>query len=152
MATYAELVDRVISETMACQDPSTPQFKGRSHELYPPFGPHIAGGGGSYPTTDAAMSAIAELADRVRDNDPVLSRGTARDTVRLEASRAIGELLPELIAVADENQRWILVRVRLKARLQHLGQDIMHYVPVWLFLNQACPAFSIRPSQVRLAK
>jgi Apea-like HEPN len=145
MATYPDLLDNAFTETLACQDPSTAQSKGRHEGRYGPLGPYIPGEGGSYPTTDAAFNAIAELADGIRDNDSALLRATSRDTVRSEASRVIGELLPQLLMEGDRRRRWVMVRDRLKTRLLHLRQDLMHYVPVWLFLDQVCPSFSIGP-------
>lgn len=145
MATYSDLLATIVSETLACRDPATQQSKGRGQSRYAPFGPHIPGENGSYRTTDAAMSAIAEVADRFRANDLMISHAHGRDAVRMEASRTLGELLPALAAEPNATLHWPMVRDRLRTRLRHIIQDVVHYLPVWLFLAQDCPAFSIGP-------
>ena len=145
MSSYADLLSTVLHETLACQDPTTSQCLERKHGLYAPFGPAIPGEAGSYPTTDAAMDALASIADRYRQNDPRLARSVGRDAMRLMVSRVAGDLLPELVKEPEARKRWRLFRERLLARLQSVAQDIVHYVPVWLFLNQECPPFAIGP-------
>jgi hypothetical protein len=145
MATAIELLDKVLSETRACQDRTSPQYQARSEGRYAPLGANIPCKDGHYPTTDDAMSAIAEIADRVRENDSVLLRAISRDTARVEASRAIGEILNDLYAEPNARARWVMVRTSLKARLETLREDLVHYVPVWLFRNQVSPSFSIGP-------
>jgi hypothetical protein len=77
-------------------------------------------------------------------------RAVSRDSLRLSASRVAGELLPELAAEPDVTKHWPLFRERLREFTQNLRQDITHYVPVWLFLDQECPSFEIGP--VRFVK
>lgn len=145
MAKFPDLVAKMLADTLACQDPTSPESKSRACSQYAPFGAHIPGEGGSYPTTDAAMEALAELADRFRANDTVLTRTVSRDSLRLSASRVAGELLPELAAEPDVTKHWPLFRERLREFAHNLRQDITHYVPVWLFLGQDCPSFAIGP-------
>src|SRR4051812_7355575 len=88
------LLATILEETLACQDRNSAEFHSRQSSVaYPPFGPFIEGG---YPTTDAAMSALADLADRVRENDPTLRLAIGRDQMRGLTSRVVGELLNEL--------------------------------------------------------
>ena len=146
MPTYSDLVATILTETLACQDPGTPQSKTRDQSRYGPFGPHIPGDSGIYPTTDAAMEALADLADRYRGNDPALSRSVSRDALWMLASRVVGELLNELAREHDATKHWLpMVRDRMRARVQDIIQDIVHYVPVWLFLGQECAPFDIGP-------
>lgn len=145
MATNSDLIDTILSQTLACQDPTSPESKSRQNSRYQPLGPYIPGESGSYPTTDTAMEAVAELADRFRDNDANLRLAIGRDPMRLLASRVIGEILPELIHERDKTQHWPMIRSRLSARVKNIGEDIVHYIPVWLFLDQYCLPFNIGP-------
>ncbi|MFE8872274.1 hypothetical protein ACE4RV_03645 [Acetobacter persici] len=145
MATVIELLDKVLSETRACQDRTSPQYQARNKGRYAPFGANIPCKDGHYPTTDDAMSAIAEIADTVRQNDSTLLRAISRDTARKEAAHAIGEILNDLCAEPNPRTRWVMVRKSLKARLNKLPEYLVHYVPVWLFRNQVSPSFSIGP-------
>lgn len=145
MATNSDLIDTILSQTLACQDPTSPESKSRQNSRYQPLGPYIPGESGSYPTTDTAMEAVAELADRFRDNAANLRLAIGRDPMRLLASRVIGEILPELIHERDKTQHWPMIRSRLSARVKNIGEDIVHYIPVWLFLDQDCPPFKIGP-------
>lgn len=91
------------------------------------------------------MEALAELADRFRENDPALRSAIGRDPMRLLTSRVIGELLSNLIHEPDAKQHWPMIRSCLSARVNNIGENIVHYIPVWLFIDQDCPAFSIGP-------
>lgn len=136
------LVATILDETLACQNLNTPQSKGRSSGAFAPIGPHLGRG---YPTTDTATEALSELADRVRTNDPALKVSISRDEMRRLASEVFGELLNELAAEPDRAQHWPKVRATLNARARTIGQKVLHYVPVWLFLGQECEAFTIGP-------
>lgn len=142
MPTNPDLIATILAQTLACQDPTTAESRVRQHSRYGPLGPYIGGG---YPTTDAAMEALAELADRVRMNDPALRLGINRDQMRLLTSRVVGELLNELAQEPDAAQHWPMIRACLISRTQNIGQEIVHYIPVWLFLDQHCAPFSIGP-------
>ena len=146
MATFFELLDTVIEETLAMQkvDPAT---RWATSSAYAPFGPGIpvGDGQGSYPTTDKAMEALATIADRIRANDTGLARTSSREITRLEASLTFGELLPKLMGEPDPTARWKLYRERLLVRLQTGRQAIAHYVPVWLFTRQELAPFNIGP-------
>ena len=65
--------------------------------------------------------------------------------MRLLASRVFGEMLDQLVQEADHAKHWPLIRAVLFPRAQLLQQDVMQYVPVWLFLGQTCQAFEIGP-------
>ena len=145
MPTGSSLLDRVLTETIACQNPVSPQSQARNQSAHQPFGPNIPGPEGSYPTTDAAMDAIAQLGDMVRAADPVVKGSVSRDHARMEASRTIGDRLEDLIREPNAQVRWRAFRDDLKNRLKGAAEDLVHYVPVWLFLDQSCPAFSIGP-------
>ncbi len=145
MATNAELVATILAETRACQNPTSPESEGRRTGRYAPLGAHVPGEGGGYPTTDAAMSALAELADRARENDTAIKLAIGRDQMRVLTSRVVGELLPELSQEPDPAKHWPIIREHLKSRVQGVGRNIVHYVPVWLFLRQQCAPFSIGP-------
>src|SRR5689334_19790588 len=116
MPSYTDLVATILTDTLACQDPTSAQSQGRRHGRYAPFGPYILGESGGYPTTDSAMEALAELADKIRDNDPALRLVISRDPMRLLASRVVGELLPELIREPSPAQHWQRIRERLMSR------------------------------------
>jgi hypothetical protein len=91
------------------------------------------------------MEALAELADRFRTNDAVLTRAVSRDALRLMAARVAGGLLPQLAADKDATTHWPLFREHLRAALENVRVDMTHYVPVWLFLGQDCASFRIGP-------
>lgn len=145
MSKYSDIVATILAQTLACQNPTSPESESRRHSRYQPFGPYIPGESGSYPTTDVAMEALAELADRFRENDPALRSAIGRDPMRLLTSRVIGELLSNLIHEPDAKQHWPMIRSCLSARVNNIGENTVHYIPVWLFLDQDCPAFSIGP-------
>ena len=145
MTTYPDLVATILSETLACQDPSTPQSRGRTSGQYRPFGPFIPGESGGYPTTDAAMAALADIADRFRTNDQAILLAVNRDACRMMTSKVIGELLPDIAAEPDAAKHWLMIRDKLRETLRNVGRDVVHYVPVWLFLGQVCAPFSIGP-------
>ena len=147
MSSNANLVATVLSETLACQDPASTASQGRRNGRYAPLGPHIPNGSGGYPTTDTAMDALAELADRYRENNPALKVVFARDPMRLLVSQIFGEVLPEIAQEQDSTKHWPMIRKQLTSRVPVFLQDINHYVPVWLFLNQECMPFSIGPVQ-----
>lgn len=143
VASYKDLVAVVLDDTIACQSPKSPESQARRQSQYGPLGAHIPGRDGSYPTTDQAMEALAELADRVRGNDSSLRLAIGRDSMRLLASQVIGELLDQLIQEPDRTQHWPIIRSLLLPKARKLGQNMMHYVPVWLFLGQECQMFDI---------
>ena len=145
MPTFADRVETILEETIACQDPKTSQAKSRTSGHYRPFGPHIPAEAGSYPTTDAAMNAIAELADEFKSNNVDLCKAVGRDELRLIVSRVFGNILPELNNESDKSQLWPMVDTCLRETLKDLSEDIVHYVPVWIFLGQECGPFSIGP-------
>jgi hypothetical protein len=145
MSNSSDLLATILSETLACQIPGSPQSVERMKGSYAPLGPYLPAEEGSYPTTDAAMSAIALLADRVRSNDPDLLRSVGRDALRRLASRVAGALLPNLAQEPDSTKHWPLFRERLNAELKHIRVDKIHYVPVWLFIGQECSSFAIGP-------
>jgi hypothetical protein len=145
MPTFPDLIAKILNETLACQDLTSPEAKGRVNGRYAPFGPHIPGESGGYPTTDAAMEALADLADRFRANDASLSHAVSRDALQIMASRVMGELLPKLTCEPNSNEHWPMVRDRLRVVLQDVGQDLVQYVPVWLFRGQESAPFSIGP-------
>lgn len=66
MPSYSDLLDKVLTDTLACQDETTPEYISRAKGNYPPLGAFLGGG---YPTTDAALDAVCEIADRLRVND-----------------------------------------------------------------------------------
>lgn len=147
MTTNVELLAVALRETIACQDPGSPEFVGRSNSPYAPFGPFLSPGpgGGQCATTDLAMDAIARLADSVRDCDPTLRRAMARGSVRREALNAFSELWPALASETEGRARWRRLRSRLLERLAGLGVDLMHYIPVWLFVGQDCDPVEVGP-------
>ena len=145
MPTNADLVATILPQTLACQDPKAPESKSRLQSHYVPFGPHILSERGGYPTTDMAMNALAELSDRVRANDSELRSMVDRDQMRLLTSRTVGGLLPELIQEPDHSKHWPMIRTHLITSARALGQNAVHYIPAWLFLDQACTSFSIGP-------
>ena len=62
----------------------------------------------------------------------------------MQAAKTLGELLPSF-AKGTTGDEWIQYRSRLKERLRDNRQCITHYMPVWLFLRQEVPGFSIGP-------
>jgi hypothetical protein len=109
---------------------------------YQPLGPFLSGG---YPTTDAALDAVAQIADRYRGNDQALKATATRDQWRLTVSHAIGANLNDLLIETDSAERWSILRENLKARAAKIALDLVHYVPVWLFVGQEFEPFSIGP-------
>jgi hypothetical protein len=81
---------------------------------------------GSYPTTDNAMSALAELADLVACNDAELGRTHSRDAVRKDAAHVIASSLQILAKEDDAKKRWKMVRDELKQRLEKQPTEILH--------------------------
>lgn len=148
MTTYHDLVATILTETLACQDPSTPQSRNRTSSQYGPFGPFIPGETGSFPTTDAAITALTDMADRFRENDQALLLAVSRDACWMMTSKVIGELLPDIAAEPDNTKHWSMIRDKLRETLRNVGQDIVHYVPVWLFLGQVCAQFAIGPVRI----
>lgn len=146
MASSDELIARILSETLAAQNRQSPQYRERANGRYAPFGPYIpAPAGGAYPTTDAAMEALAELADRIRANDPALRQSNSRKAAHMVALQSLGEALSALVQEQDAGRHWPMLRERLIAALKHAPQDMVHYVPVWLFVRQECQPFSVGP-------
>jgi hypothetical protein len=133
MPSYRNLVATILDETLACQNPSSPVAQSRRQGRYAPFGPGIPSDSGSYPTTDKAMEALAELADRVRENDAKLKLVIDRDQMRRLTSEVFGELLNELAREPDRTQHWPMIRAPLLVRAESTGRNIVHYVPTWLF-------------------
>lgn len=147
MPAVRELISIVLKETVACRDPTTPEARSRINSQYAPFGAYIPGENGSYPTTDAAMNALAQIADNFRANNHLVGRTIGRDKLRAITSQVIGRLLPELQNEQDTSKHWPLVRLNITEALQAVPSDLIHYVPVWLFLRQECRPFSIGPVQ-----
>lgn len=146
MPSFTELLDNVLDETIKCQDPNSPESLGRGSGHYGPLGPFLTDPSiGSYPTTDAAMSALAELADLLAQNDAELSRTHSRDAVRKEIAHVVASSLQIITKEGDAKKRWRIVREDLKRRLKNQPVELMHYFPVWLFVGQVCPSFSIGP-------
>ncbi|WP_183930884.1 hypothetical protein [Rhizobium mongolense] len=106
MTNYKQLVATIFDETLACQNPNSSQSMSREGGCYGPLGPHIPGDHGSYPTTDAAMAALAELADSFRENDPALKQSVGRDAMRKMTSEVFGSCLQELTREPDPAARW----------------------------------------------
>ncbi len=145
MYTSHQLVGIILDETLACQDPNSSQSKTRSSGAYRPLGPYIPGDRGSYPTTDAAMNALAELADTLRQNASELKVAVSRDRMRMIVSEAFGACLNELVGEPDRNKHWKILRTRILESARDSGKQIVHYVPVWLFTGQDCLPFNIGP-------
>lgn len=145
MSTSHQLVEIILDETLACQDPNSPQSIARRSGAYQPFGPYIPGDKGSYPTTDAAMSALAELSDTLRNNSHDLKVVVGRDSMRLIVSEAFGSCLNELVGEPDRTKHWKMLRKHILEIARASGKQIVHYVPVWLFTGQDCPSFSVGP-------
>jgi hypothetical protein len=146
MPAFTNLLDTVLEETLKCQDPKSKESLGRRASHYGPLGPSITDPSvGSYPTTDAAMSALAELADLFVANDPNLRRTHSRDAVRKEVAHVTATLLHAIGAESDANERWKLLRDALKSRLEKQPAEIMHYFPAWVFVRQSCSSFAIGP-------
>lgn len=145
MSSNSDLLATILSETLACQIPGSWQSVERTKGSYAPLGPYLPAAEGSYPTTDAAMSALVLLADRVHSNDPDLLRSVSRDALRSLASRVAGALLPDLAQEPDSSRHWPIYRERLHAELKHIRVDKIHYFPVWLFIGQECTSFAIGP-------
>lgn len=141
MPSYANLLAVALDDTLACQDPASAESRSRAG-AYPPLGPFLSGG---YPTTAAALDAVAHIADRYRENDVGLSIGATRDEWRMAVSRVMGERLNELLHEPDARTRWNMLRTHLKERAALLMLDLVHHVPVWLFVGQELEPFSIGP-------
>ncbi len=152
MATNHELVALILEQTLACQDQNSAESKSRRHGQYRPLGPHIPGDHGSYPTTDAAMNALAELADRLRENTSDVALSINRDRMRMLTSEVFGLSLLELSREADRRNRWPLLRTRVLDAARASGKEIMHYVPVWLFIGQECRPVVIGPVELSQRK
>lgn len=145
MPNYRDLLAVVVDETMACQDPESPESLQRFEGEYAPLGPSIIGPAGGFPTTDRAMDALAEIADRFRGNDKNLNRISSQTAIRRLTSQAVGDVLQDIVREADAGERWWLVRKRMQERASELPRDLMHYIPAWIFVRQACDPFSIGP-------
>ncbi|MGQ8631048.1 hypothetical protein ACUTJJ_06140 [Agrobacterium sp. DKPNP3] len=146
MVNYKELITTILDETLACQDPASQQSLTRHVGRYGPFGAHVPGDKGSYPTTEKAMSALAELADGVRENNHDFKLSVGRDAMRKITSEVFGAHLQELAREADPAKRWkSILRDPLMERARSSGKDLVHYIPVWLFVAQNCEPFQIGP-------
>ena len=141
MAKFAQLLAAAVAETFAMLAAPTAVWVAEGR----PFGPSIPAGDsvGSYRSSQAAMAALAQLADGVLANDPELRRAVSDDAARLEASRTLGELLPEL--GTDEAADWTKFRARLLERLRRRAMRLTHYLPVWIFDPNGVPAFAVGP-------
>ncbi|TCQ06396.1 HEPN domain-containing protein [Sphingomonas sp. PP-CC-3A-396] len=142
MASYSNLLDKVLADTATCQDETTPEFRARAAGNYPPLGAFLGLG---YPTTDAALDAVCEIADRFRINDKTIELTVTRDQWRVTVSNAIGANLDALLHEADPRKRWSMMRDRLKEVGGKAGMDLVHYTAVWLFVGQELEPFSIGP-------
>ena len=142
MASYSNHLDKILADTAACQDETTPEYKSRAAGNYPPLGAFLGRG---YPTTDAALDAVCEIADRFRANDKSVELTVTRDQWRLIVSNAIGANLDALLHEADPKERWSMLRDDLKEIAGNVGTDLVHYTPVWLFVGQELEPFSIGP-------
>ena len=142
MASYSNHLDKVLADTAACQDATTPEYNSRAAGSYPPLGAFLGRG---YPTTDAALDAVCEIADRFRANDKSIELTVTRDQWRLTVSNAIGANLDALLHEANPQARWSMLRDDLKELASNVGMDLVHYTPVWLFVGQELEPFSIGP-------
>jgi hypothetical protein len=142
MPSFSDLLDKVLADTLACQDETTPQYASRAMSNYPPLGAFLGRG---YPTTDAALDAVCEIADRFRTNDKSLALTVTRDQWRMTVSNAIGANLDALLHEADGKGRWSMLRDDLKEITGNVGLDLVHYTAVWLFVGQELEPFSIGP-------
>lgn len=142
MPSFPDYLDRVLADTLACQDETTPEFTSRAKGNYPPLGAFLGRG---YPTTDAALDAVCEIADRFRANDKALELSVTRDQWRMTVSNAIGANIDALLHEADSKVRWSMLRDDLKEIAGNVGLDLVHYTPVWLFVGQELEPFSIGP-------
>ena len=146
MATLSELLGEAVQQTLRLQDKDSEEYRAWLTDPTSPFSLMVpaAGNSGSYPTTAEAMSALATIADTVLANDAELQRTISRDTARMEAARTLGELLPTFAQGTTGNE-WSEFRSLMKERLRNHRSRFTHYMPVWLFLRQEAPAFSIGP-------
>lgn len=142
MASYSNLLDQILADTAACQDKNTPESKSRAAGNYSPLGAFLGHG---YPTTDAALDAVCEIADRFRTNDKTIELTVTRDEWRLTVSNAIGANLDALLHEDDPRKRWLMIRDELNEIAGNVGMDLVHYTPVWLFVGQKLEPFSIGP-------
>lgn len=142
MPSYRDLLTKVLDDTLACQDPASAESLSRSLGNHQPPGTFLSGG---YPTTDAALNAVAEIADRYRGNDQNLRICVTRDQWRLAVSSALGSNLDDLLAETDGSKRWLMLRDDLKIRSAKFALNLVHYIPVWLFVGQELERFSIGP-------
>lgn len=142
MASYSDLLDKILADTAAGQDATTPQYKSRAVGRYPPLGAFLGCG---YPTTDAALDAVCEIADRFRANDKSIELTVTRDQWRMTVSNAIGANLDAMLHEANSKARWSMLRDDLKEIAGNVGMDLVHYTPVWLFIGQELEPFSIGP-------
>lgn len=141
MPSYSDFLDKVLADTFACQDQSTAEYASRSKGNYPPLGAFLGRG---YPTTDAALDAVCEIADRFRANDKSIEQAVTRDQWRMTVSNAIGANL-DALQEAGAKERWSMLRDDLKEIADNVGLDLVHYTPVWLFVDQELEPFSIGP-------
>lgn len=142
MLSYSSLLDKVMADTFACQDETTPEYASRAAGRYPPLGPFLGRG---YPTTDAALDAVCEIADRFRTNDKSLELSATRDSWRMTLSNAIGANIDALVRESDAKARWTMLRDDLKEIAGNVEVDLVLYTPVWLFVGQELEPFSIGP-------
>lgn len=142
MPSYSDLLDKVLADTLACQDETTPEYTSRAKGNYPPLGAFLGEG---YPTTDAALNAVCQIADNFRANDRSLGLAVTRDQWRMTVSRAIGANLNTLLHELNAKKRWSILRDDLKEIACNVGLDLVHYTPVWLFVDQELEPFSIGP-------
>ena len=142
MLSYSNLLDKVLVDTLACQDKTTPEYASRFTGHYLPLGAFL---GQVHPTTDAALDAVCEIADRFRVNDKSIELAVTRDQWRMAVSKATGLKLDALLQTADAKERWSILRDYLKEIAGKVGTDLVHYTPVWLFVGQELEPFSIGP-------
>ncbi|WP_103985890.1 HEPN domain-containing protein [Methylobacterium sp. 190mf] len=149
MPKLKDLLDEALRETWSMHHGPIEAW----HRETPgaPFGPSIAAGDerGSYQTSTKAMSALAEIADRIMANDASLRRTVAVDTARREAATTLGELLNQLAAANDPDANWTAFKARYLERLNRGRSRITHYFPVWLFIRQQVSDFDVGPVAFR---
>lgn len=147
MATNGDLVGAALSETVACQHAGPEQLEAQRKGPYAPFGPFLKApsGTGQIPTTELAMSALAELAERLLSADSRLARAVNEATMRREIAVAFSETIISISEIDDPKQRWRLLRDRTCQRISDLILDQLHYIPVWLFLGQDHDPIDVGP-------
>ena len=84
-------------------------------------------------------------ADRLRVNDKSIELTVTRDQWRITVSKAIGANLNALRHEANAKERWSILRNDFREIAGNVGLDLVHYTPVWLFVDQQLKPFSIGP-------